>query len=256
MLRPRFLLLLAALVGPTQAATAAPAPVTDAMRITADLEVTRLHDDVWLHTSWSTYEGARVPSNGLLVREGDGLVLVDTAWGVAPTLALVEWVDRTLKLPITRAVVTHSHDDRMGGAAVLVERGIPYHGHPRTADLARRQSKPPPTALDTVSEAGASTPLGSLVVIYPGPGHTVDNLMVWLPRARVLVGGCAVKSAASTDLGYIGEADLAAWPESIRRVMASIPDDGPIVVVPGHGSPGGRELLTHTIALLETAPRP
>ena len=227
---------------------------TASIRITDDLEVRELGDGMWLHISWSTYQDMRVPSNGLLVREGDGLVLIDTAWGVESTLALLEWVDHSLKLPITRAIVTHSHDDRMGGAAVLVERKIPFHGHPRTAEIARRQSKPPPAALEMLSKAGTIAPLGSLVVIYPGPGHTVDNLAVWLPHARVLVGGCAVKSADSTNLGYIGEADLGAWPDSIRRIMAAVPDDGPIVVVPGHGSLGGRELLTHTIALLQAAP--
>ena len=256
MLRPHCFVIFAALIGLTQMAAAATTPPPEVISITDDLEVTRLHDGVWLHTSWNKYRDMRVPSNGLIVREGDGLVLIDTAWGVASTLALVEWIDENLKLPVTRAIVTHSHDDRLGGGAVLSARGIPFSGHPLTVEIARRTNKPAPVALEVLRDPGSTVQLGALVVIYPGPGHTVDNIAVWLPGLRMLVGGCAVKSADSTNLGYIGEADLAAWPGSIRRLMAAVPDDGPIVVVPGHGATGGRELLTHTLKLLEAAPRP
>jgi len=221
--------------------------------ISDDLQVSVLCEGVWIHTSWNTYQGGRVASNGLIVREGDGLVLIDTAWGVQATLDLVAWIDRTLKLPITHAIVTHSHDDRLGGGVVLAGRGIPFSGHPLTVEIARRMNKPAPVALETLREPGSAVELGSLVVMYPGPGHTMDNIVVWLPRARVLAGGCAVKSADSTNLGYIDEADLAAWPDSMRRLLAALPADGPIVAVPGHGDPGGRELIEHTIGLLRAA---
>jgi len=246
--RPILVRLAVATIAVTGAAPVAQAAEPES--ITDDLQVSPLGDGVWRHTSWNTYKGGRVPSNGLIVREGDGLVLIDTAWGVQATLDLVAWIDANLKLPITHAIITHSHDDRLGGAVVLVERGIPFSGHPLTAEIARRTNKPAPAVLDTLHEPGSTTVVGALVVMYPGPGHTVDNLTVWLPRARVLAGGCAVKSLDATDLGYIGEADFAAWPDSMRRVLGALPTNDPVVVVPGHGDPGGRELLTHTIELL------
>jgi len=100
-------------------------------QITPDLTVRQLQPGLWLHTSWQTLpKVGRYPANGLLVREGDHLVLIDTAWGEASTEALLDWIDRELRLPVVRAIVTHAHDDRMGGAPVLVRRHIPFVGHP------------------------------------------------------------------------------------------------------------------------------
>ncbi|MFW6078377.1 MAG: hypothetical protein ACODAE_02070, partial [Gemmatimonadota bacterium] len=102
--------------GDAPAAGSAAGGAADARRMTigepvaveSDLEVTRLAPGVWLHTSWYTYPGgARVPSNGLLVRAGAGLLLIDTAWGEHPTERLLEWIDESVDVPVTRAVITH-----------------------------------------------------------------------------------------------------------------------------------------------------
>ncbi|MBE2216157.1 MAG: subclass B1 metallo-beta-lactamase [Opitutaceae bacterium] len=226
----------------------AAAPTT--IHVTADLDITQLRAGVWMHTSWNTYENTRVPSNGLLVREGEGLVLVDTAWGVQPTIDLLDWVERELRRPITRAIVTHSHADRLGGGAALAARGIPFDGHPVTATLAAKGNLPAPRSLESLALPGGHTTLGTVEVFFPGPGHTVDNITVWIPAEKILVGGCAVKSVDSENLGYVAEADLGAWPASIRRLQArySGPD---VFVIPGHGEPGDSSLLQHTLDLLE-----
>ena len=220
----------------------------DTWQVTDDLRVTELRPGVWMHTSWTDYNGSRVSSNGLLVREGDGLMLIDTAWGEAPTDALLDWTEATLGLPVTQAFATHWHADRMGGAAVLEARNIPFYASPLTQQLADAAGLPQPEILD-VSEVGDAENFGTVEVFYPGHGHTADNTVVWLPAHRLLFGGCAVKSAAAGDLGYVGDADLESWPESIRRVQIRYGEAD--LVVPGHGDPGGTELLAHTLDLLE-----
>jgi glyoxylase-like metal-dependent hydrolase (beta-lactamase superfamily II) len=228
---------------------------TNRIEVTPDLQITRLADGVWLHTSWQVLPGGtRYPSNGLLVREGDALVLVDTAWGEQPTRDLLAWIVRELKLPVSRAIVTHAHDDRMGGAPVLAERNIPMFSHPLTGPLAAKQGWPRPTSLATLSAAGSVTNLGAVEVFYPGPAHTVDNLVVWIPRAKILFGGCAVKELRSRTLGNLADADVAAWPQAIRRVQQRYAGAG-ILVVPGHGEPGSPELLRHTLVLCDS-PQP
>ncbi|MBI5384163.1 MAG: subclass B1 metallo-beta-lactamase [Verrucomicrobia bacterium] len=224
---------------------------TNRTEVTPDLQITRLADGVWLHTSWQVLPGGtRYPSNGLLVREGDALNLIDTAWGQKPTRDLLAWVARELKLPVSRAILTHAHDDRMGGASVLVERGIPACSHPLTGALAAKQGWPQPMSLATLRAAGAATNVGAVEVFYPGAAHTVDNLLVWIPRAKILFGGCAVKEEKSRTLGNIADADVAAWPEAIRRVQNRYAGEG-LTVVPGHGDVGGPELLRHTLALCD-----
>jgi metallo-beta-lactamase class B len=71
---------------------------------------------------------------------------------------------------------------------------------------------------------------------------------VWLPGQAVLFGGCFMRARAATSLGFIGDADLAAWPRSLESTRAAFP--AVRVIVPGHGQPGGPELFDHTLELL------
>lgn len=220
-----------------------------AVSITPDLEVIPLADGVWRHRSWRRLEGGtRFPSNGLLVRDGNALVLVDTAWGDTLTEALLTWADSALAWPVREAIGTHAHDDRVGGAAALARRGIPLHVSPAThrrlsvADAAYASSIP---GLHTPGEWAR---IGGLEVLAMGPAHAPDNVSVWLPRVRVLFGGCAVRAEASTTLGNLADADTLRWADAIFRLRQRY--GRARIVVPGHGEPGGPSLLVHTRSLL------
>lgn len=206
---------------------------------------------VWLHISWQVIsDGVRYSSNGLIVREGDELLLVDTAWGEELTGELLGWIDETLKLPVARVVVTHFHDDRLGGAGQLAQRGIPFYGHPLTRQFAAERKVPLPEALTGLAEPGSAVRVGTAEVFYPGGGHTRDNVVVWLPDSGILAGGCAVRPADTTSRGNVADADLAAWPGSMRRLLERYGGEAK-VVLPGHGDPGGADLLRHTLELFE-----
>lgn len=218
------------------------------VQVAPDLEVSVLEPGVWLHTSWYTYpSGARFPSNGLLVREDDHLLLIDTAWGEVLTEHLLDWVDERLQMPVARAIITHSHHDRIGGMAALERRGIEVLAHPLTQRFAAEQGLPIPDTLAGLDTPGNVAVLGPLEVFFPGPGHTEDNIVVWLRDHRILFGGCAVRSASTTSLGNIAHADTTAWPVAIERVLRRYGTADR--VVPGHGGAAGPELLEHTLSL-------
>jgi glyoxylase-like metal-dependent hydrolase (beta-lactamase superfamily II) len=219
----------------------------------ATVELDSLRPGVWIHTSYYTYpNGSRFSSNGLVVRDGNGLTLIDTAWGERLTVTLLEQIQRDLALPVQRAVVTHAHGDRSAGADVLRDRGIPVLAHPETIQRALGMGLPPPSdSLNGLTGPGTLTRLGSVEVYYPGPGHSPENLMVWVPAARVLFGGCAVRPGDATTLGNTAHADVKAWPFAIQRTLDRY--GSAEVVVPGHGSKGGPDLLGHTLSLLTRA---
>ncbi len=105
---------------------------------------------------------------------------------------------------------------------------------------------PETTFADTLEvEVGSRT----LKLHYAGPGHTADNSVVWIPDDGILFGGCAVRSGASTQLGYTQEADLERWPGTIETLLEAYGDAR--WIVPGHGRPGDVELLRHTLELLD-----
>ena len=59
-----------------------------------------------------------VASNGLIVRDGGRVLVVDTAWTIDQTAQILNWIKREINLPVALAVVTHaSGQDGRGRAA-------------------------------------------------------------------------------------------------------------------------------------------
>ena len=85
---------------------------------------------------------------------------------------------------------------------------------------------------------------GPVELFYPGAAHSTDNLVVYVPSANVLYGGCAVHELSSTSAGNVADADLAEWPTSVERIQKHYPEAE--VVIPGHGLPGGLDFCSST----------
>ncbi|NNF17786.1 MAG: subclass B1 metallo-beta-lactamase [Gammaproteobacteria bacterium] len=215
--------------------------------VSENLEITAIRPGVWLHTSWHTFaSGARFPANGLLILDQGELLLIDTAWGEQSTRDLLSWIDKEFSHPLDAAVVTHFHADSAGGTAVLVDAGIPVFAHPRTVGIMRSRNMVVP-ALIAEFTASDAVSFRHTELFYPGPGHSMDNMVVWLPMTRILFGSCAVRSPEFSGKGNVADADERHWPIAIRKVLQRYPDVN--IVVPGHGPVGTKKLLQHTIDL-------
>lgn len=213
-----------------------------------DVTLTPIADGVFVQTSWKTLPGmGPVASNGVLACDGGDGLLVDTAWDDAQTARLLDLA--TERACTVRAlVVTHSHEDRMGGLAEVLRRGIVTYALADTVARARVNGWRPHLV---VSPQAVRAGQVSAEVFFPGAAHAPDNTVVWMSGPKVLFGGCMVRAASGETLGNVADADIQAWPESVRRVIARYGDA--VRVVPGHGATGGTELLDHTLALAEAA---
>jgi glyoxylase-like metal-dependent hydrolase (beta-lactamase superfamily II) len=206
---------------------------------------------VWLHLSTLAIEPwGEVPSYGLVVVRGESALLVDTAWTDAQTEQILRWADEALGRPITTAVFTHAHQDKMGGVRALRARGVETYAAADSNALAATRGLAPAEHALTFGPDATSSELAPAVVFDPGPGHTEDNIVVALPEAGVLFGGCLVRPPGATDLGNTADADVDHWDDAVEAVAARFPDL--LVVVPSHGRPGGRELLALTAGLART----
>ncbi|WP_137937883.1 subclass B1 metallo-beta-lactamase [Chitinivorax sp. B] len=222
-------------------------PVT---ALSEDVRVTPMMPTVWRHITDEIMDGERIPANGLIVQTGKGVVLVDTGWNNDQTVLLLNWIKQTLKQPVIAAVVSHSHNDRMGGIDTLLQQNIPVYAHAKTADIARTKGLSIPTRVfqDTVDV----TP--DIQLFYPGAGHAPDNIVVWLPKQGLLFGGCLIKAGNATTYNPVSDSDINAWPVSMRRIKARYPKAK--WVIPGHGEVGDGKLVDHSIALGDnTAPQ-
>ena len=81
--------------------------------------ITQVANGVYVHTTYNTYQNAAIPANGLIISTTDGVVLVDTGWDTRTntdnTRYLLRWVADSLHQPVRLCIVTHAHDDRVGG---------------------------------------------------------------------------------------------------------------------------------------------
>lgn len=224
------------------------------VRLDDDLEVMRLTDTVWRFVSRRDMgdEWGTIPANGLVVLSGDDAALVDTPWTNAQTRRLFAWVESELGAEVQAVVPTHSHGDCLGGLTAAHELGARSYGHELTAEFARRSGDPAP---QTTFRQRFDLEIGDrrLELRHLGAGHTADNIVVWLPDEKILFGGCLIKSARSKTMGYVDEADLDAWPETLARVRREYGTEA--LIVPGHGHPGGLETIERTLHLIREHPR-
>lgn len=209
--------------------------------------VAELAPGLWVHTTVGTLgDGSLYAANGALLEEGTRSILFDTGWTPEEAGTLLHWARVTLRHPVYKAYVTHFHNDRLGGAAELEKRHIPVYASTLTIDLARETKMPIPD--HPIDLPSSPTAVGrDAIIFYPGPGHTRDNLVVYFPAERVLYGGCFVKWDNAQSLGNLGDADVQAWPKSLKRMEDAFPEFK--LVIPGHG-PVGRNAVERTAKLL------
>ena len=224
-------------------------------QLQADYPVTlsKVGDKTWVHTTNYTLPGQNpIPSNGLVYIDGDEVTLIDGAWGELATLSLIEKVKAETGLPVTKMIVTHHHADRTAGVDAAEYVGVEIITHPDTPALAARSGWPAPnTSVAALLNPGSRTKVGTVEVAYPGPGHAVDNLVVYIPSEKILYGGCAVRGAGTKSLGNIRDADLETWPKSLQWTKSTYKDA--VLVVPGHGKGSTLSLIDGTLKLLSEA---
>jgi len=121
------------------------APQTDSFltSLKADYPVSfaKIDENVWVHTTNYTLPGqSPISSNGLVVLDGEDVVLIDGAWGELATVALLESIKTEVGKAVTKMVITHHHPDRIAGVDAAEREGIQVFTHADTPALAARNS--------------------------------------------------------------------------------------------------------------------
>ncbi|MBP2018215.1 glyoxylase-like metal-dependent hydrolase (beta-lactamase superfamily II) [Symbiobacterium terraclitae] len=160
----------------------------------------------------------------------------------------------------TLVVYTHSDWDHCWGTAAFP--GVPVIGHrvarerltaPEAAEfLAQMRAKNPAAFAESqIIPPGLTFPhrltidAGGLTIdLHHLPGHTADSVVVHVPELGLLLAGDAVERPIPTlsEPGHIRQ-----WAEELRRWSRA----GVTHVVPGHGRPGGPELLAANAAYID-----
>jgi len=257
------------------ASCSAPRPSAPAPRIEGELQIGR--ELVARELAPGAYLVTHQPfhaSNVLVVRLADStLIVCSSPFETEGTRALLGWLRSTFRPRRIIAINTHFHLDGTGGNAAYLEAGVETIASDQTAALLASRGAAlrddaaaafeDPALRERVARVELVAPRRTFAaadgltlriageeirILHPGPAHSPDNLVVHFPARGLLFGGCMIK-AAGASIGYTGDADLAHWPAAVRALEPLAPR----IVVPGHGAPGGPELLTGTIEIVRAA---
>jgi glyoxylase-like metal-dependent hydrolase (beta-lactamase superfamily II) len=204
-------------------------------------------------------------NTGIVVGER-GVLVVDAQPTPQLSGKVREEIERVTDKPIRHLVLTHFHIDSGLGAGTfdpgeivssdLTNRMIVSRGEEDRSTALTRQSelfagagRLPASPQPTMSFASSMTiELGRRQVrlMHLGRGHTVGDVVVWVPDAGVLFAGDLVAHKTAC---YCGDAHLADWPKALDRIGAFRPQ----VLLPGRGRPlVGQEQVSDVLLTTRT----
>ena len=189
------------------------------------------------------------PNAGFVVTEG-GVVVIDALASPRQGEQLLRTIRGITDRPVSWLVLTHHHPDHHFGAVVLRKAGARVVAHPDTRVLAAEGGEDALIA-DWVRVVGLDAMRGfefanspdrkvtgsdtlrvggrTIVVTHPGQGHSAGDLLVWLPRERVLFAGDVLVEDGVSMVVDGNSSEL-------LRVLGAVEGLRPAVVVPGHGA--------------------
>lgn len=205
------------------------------------------------------------PNAGFIVTR-EGVVVVDALASPRQGEALLRTIRAVTTQPVRWLVLTHHHPDHHFGAIVFRRAGAKVIAHPDTRVLAS-EGGPDALVADWRRVVGADAMRGfefadvpdrpvtttdtlrlggrMIVITHPAAGHSAGDLLVWLPKERVLFAGDVLIEDGVTMI-VDGSA------RALLRSLATIDSLGARVAVPGHGAIPARpvDLVARTRAYI------
>lgn len=222
-------------------------PIT-AQTPTEKLKITHLTGDFYIFTTHRLYQGSPFPSNGMYVITNAGAVMIDCPWDTTQFQPILDSIEHKHNSKVVMDIATHSHSDRTAGLEFFAQKGIGTYTSTHTDSLSKIKNEKRAEyhfSKDTSFTVGQYT----FQVLYPGQGHTPDNIVVWFEREKILYGGCLIKSTDSPNLGNLADANVPAWDATIRTLQKKC--QNPSYIIPGHQSWSSKKSLEHTLKLVK-----
>lgn len=210
------------------------------------LTISKLTENVFIHTSYlQTQDFGKVACNGMVYVTGEDIAVFDTPTTDSVSLELIRWIDESFNKKISVVIISHFHQDCLGGLKAFHDAGTASYAHKLTLQLAEDQgSVKPQNGFENqqLLEFGEH----QVIIQFLGSGHTYDNTVCYLPSESVLFGGCLVKELGANE-GYTDDGNVKEWSNTVTKVKNTFSEVK--LVVPGHGKPGNQQLLDYTINL-------
>ncbi|WP_408901012.1 ALI family subclass B1 metallo-beta-lactamase [Photobacterium piscicola] len=224
-------------------------------RLVKPLEFENITNNIFLVKSYREFKNSKNPdkpilmdANSLVYVDGKDAYLIDTPWNSSNMPQLTKWIENR-GLTLKKTVFTHFHEDQTGGLEYLQDHHFETYASALTNKLLKGDKKT--AANHDFSDDNFVLLENKIEVFYPGAGHSQDNSVVWLPKEKVLLGGCLMRANEVNTIGWTGDADIKEWAESAQKVLTKYPEA--LFVVPGHGNVSkGTSIISHTIDIVNS----
>lgn len=200
-------------------------------------------------TGARSHDNEGMNANTGFVVTPEGVVVIDSGASYEAAKKIHAAIRRVTDRPVKWVVNTGGQDHRWFGNGYFAEQGIPVMAHEDTVrDNAARGAAQAAALQGLLKERFAGTrptpatrtfrtreriELGGVPVelIFAGGGHTLGDIVVWLPRQRVAFAGDIVY--VQRLLGVLPVSNVKHWLASFDALAALQPAQ----IVPGHGPP-------------------
>ncbi|SHG23939.1 subclass B1 metallo-beta-lactamase [Flavobacterium defluvii] len=212
------------------------------------LPISHLTGDFYVYKTFHDYNGTLISANAMYLVTDVGVVMFDAPWDKTQFQPLLDSIKAKHNKDVIMLFGTHSHEDRAGGFDFYRKKGIKTYSGKLTDDILKKNNEPRAEFIipsDTTFTVGQY----KFEVYYPGKGHAPDNIVAWFGKDKILYGGCFIKSEEAKDLGYLGDADVKEWKESIKKVQLKFKN--PKYVIPGHDGGTTNKSIDHTLKLVK-----
>ncbi len=219
------------------------------------LHEVQVRENVWVWTLGGDGLGTSYGANCVAVIGEAGVILIDPLGAPAHARQVEAALRKKTNRPVRVVILTHHHADHTWGASHFVRQGALLLAHRACRErmaaehptlLVMRQAQP--EAVDLLREVvlvlpsltfdeGVGLHLGVEVEVWhPGHAHSPGDAFLYLPEAGVAVCGDLVFSGYHFHYEHADPIGVRQGLQALRALDAE-------VFVPGHGEPGGPELL-------------
>ena len=181
------------------------------------------------------YEFSADNNNSMFIVTPAGVIVTDPIAQRHPEIAqrYMAEIRKITSAPIRYLIYSHSHFSRTAGGKVFKDAGAIVIAQRHGRDRLRRITTPEIVPVDEVVDQHRTIELGgtTLDLIYLGPNHSDNALVMLLPRERIIYAVDWIGATAPHTGGLGGDSFMPEWEEGARQV-ATMEWDRMIV---GHG---------------------
>ncbi|MEN9569999.1 MAG: BlaB/IND/MUS family subclass metallo-beta-lactamase [Bacteroidota bacterium] len=210
------------------------------------LEIHPLTGDFYIYTTYNTYQDSRVPANGMYLLTDDGVIMFDTPWDTTQFQPLLDSIQLKHHKKVVACFATHWHSDKTAGLEYYRQQHIKTYTTVLTDSLSKQNNKKRAEFLiagDTVFTAGQY----QFEIYYPGQGHTIDNIIVWFEKEKILFGGCLIKGASDKNLGYLADGNVNSYAATLQNVINKC--SNPSYIIVAHSDWSNSNSLKHSLKM-------